>query len=145
MSRARLGRLAALTLALWGAALRTQEDAGEIRLASLDLSVVRQGWGVARADRGVTKRPLVIDGQRFEHGVGTHARSQLWLELDGKANKHLIKFLAKQFKVPLDRVEIMSGDNSRQKRILIVDPQVLPAALQLDRKGDSSAARTTRT
>ncbi len=65
--------------------------------------------------------------------------------VDGKANKHLIKFLAKQFKVPQDRVEIMSGDNSRQKRILIMDPQVLPAALQLDRAGDSPATRTTRT
>lgn len=65
--------------------------------------------------------------------------------VDGKANKHLITFLAKQFKVPQDRVEIMSGDNSRQKRVLITDPQVLPAALQLSRTGDSAAARKTRT
>ena len=65
--------------------------------------------------------------------------------VDGKANKHLIKFLAKQFKVPQDRVEIMSGDNSRQKRVLITDPQMLPAALQLSRTGDSAAARKTRT
>ncbi|MES3007912.1 MAG: DUF167 family protein [Pseudomonadota bacterium] len=64
--------------------------------------------------------------------------------VDGKANKHLIKFLAKQFKVPQDRVEIMSGDNSRQKRVLIRDPQALPAALPLDRTGDSPAARMTR-
>ncbi|MBI5851583.1 MAG: NPCBM/NEW2 domain-containing protein [Planctomycetes bacterium] len=78
-------RFVALTLVLWGAALRAQDAIGEIRLASLDLSVVRQGWGVARADRSVTGQPLGIAGQRFEHGVGTHARSQLWLELDGRA------------------------------------------------------------
>lgn len=59
--------------------------------------------------------------------------------VDGKANKHLIKFLAKQFKVPQDRVAIMNGDNSRQKRILIVDPQQLPASLNLQRTASSPA------
>lgn len=51
--------------------------------------------------------------------------------VDGKANKHLIRFLAKQFKVPQDRVAIMSGDNSRQKRVMITHPQDLPAQLGL--------------
>jgi len=51
--------------------------------------------------------------------------------VDGKANKHLIKFLAKQFKVTQDRVCIISGENSRQKRIKIVGPQRLPEALLL--------------
>lgn len=52
--------------------------------------------------------------------------------VDGKANQHLIKFLAKQFKVPQNRVIIMSGENSRQKRIKIVRPQRLPEALQME-------------
>ena len=47
--------------------------------------------------------------------------------VDGMANKHLIRFLAKQFKVPQERVAIMSGDNSRQKRVMITHPQDLPA------------------
>lgn len=51
--------------------------------------------------------------------------------VDGKANQHLIKFLARQFKVPQDRVHIMSGDNSRQKRVMIAQPQDLPAGLAL--------------
>lgn len=51
--------------------------------------------------------------------------------VDGKANKHLIKFLAKQFKVTQDRVCIINGENSRQKRIKIVGPQRLPEALLL--------------
>ena len=51
--------------------------------------------------------------------------------VDGKANKHLIKFLAKQFKVTQDKVCIISGENSRQKRIKIVGPQRLPEALLL--------------
>ncbi|OGT72962.1 MAG: YggU family protein [Gammaproteobacteria bacterium RIFCSPLOWO2_02_FULL_57_10] len=51
--------------------------------------------------------------------------------IDGKANKHLIRFLARQFKVPQDNVTIMSGDNSRQKRIQITDPQCLPVDLKI--------------
>lgn len=52
--------------------------------------------------------------------------------VDGKANKHLVKYLAKQFKVPQDRVTIMSGENSRHKRIKIERPQCIPVALGLD-------------
>jgi uncharacterized protein (TIGR00251 family) len=51
--------------------------------------------------------------------------------VDGKANKHLVKFLAKQFKVPQRSVNIISGDASRLKRVQISDPQVVPAALAL--------------
>jgi uncharacterized protein (TIGR00251 family) len=46
--------------------------------------------------------------------------------VDGMANKHLIKFLAKQFKVPQERIAIMSGEHSKHKRILIRQPQSLP-------------------
>lgn len=66
--------------------------------------------------------------------------------VDGKANKHLVKYLAKQFKVPQDRVTIMSGENSRQKRIKIERPQCIPDALGLDfptpTNNDTETART---
>ena len=52
--------------------------------------------------------------------------------VDGKANKHLVKYLAKQFKVPQDRVTIISGENSRLKRIKIERPQCIPSALGID-------------
>lgn len=51
--------------------------------------------------------------------------------VDGKANQHLIKFLAKQFKVTQDKICILSGENSRQKRIKIMGPQRLPEGLHL--------------
>lgn len=38
---------------------------------------------------------------------------------DGKANQQLIKFLAKEFKVKQNAVLILSGTNSRQKRLCI--------------------------
>ena len=39
--------------------------------------------------------------------------------VDGKANKELIKFLAKYLKLPKSGIQIISGDSSRSKTILI--------------------------
>ena len=50
--------------------------------------------------------------------------------VDGKANKHLIKFLAKQFKVPQSNVTIISGETNKLKRIKIVAPQTIPIELE---------------
>lgn len=39
--------------------------------------------------------------------------------IDGKANKALIEFLSKQFKVPKSYFEIIRGETSKDKTILI--------------------------
>ncbi len=39
--------------------------------------------------------------------------------IDGKANKALIEFLSKQFKVPKTSMEILKGETSKDKTILI--------------------------
>ena len=39
--------------------------------------------------------------------------------IDGKANKALIEFLSKQFKVPKSYFEIIRGETSKDKSILI--------------------------
>ena len=46
--------------------------------------------------------------------------------VDGKANKHLIAFLAKTFKVAKSSIELLSGETGRNKRLLIHQPKVLP-------------------
>lgn len=46
--------------------------------------------------------------------------------VDGKANTHLIRFLAKTFGVPKSRVEILSGESGRLKRLRIQAPATLP-------------------
>ena len=46
--------------------------------------------------------------------------------VDGKANKHLIAFLAKTFKVAKSKVELVSGETGREKRIKIHSPKFLP-------------------
>jgi len=51
--------------------------------------------------------------------------------VDGKANKHLIKFLSKQFKAPQNNIRILLGQNSRDKRIRITAPKQLPPELKI--------------
>ena len=49
--------------------------------------------------------------------------------VDGKANAHLIAWLAKQFKVAKSSVIIENGDTSRRKRVRICAPAQLPERL----------------
>ena len=41
--------------------------------------------------------------------------------IENKANKELIKFLSDSFNIPKTRLELLSGDKSKLKRILIKD------------------------
>ena len=53
------------------------------------------------------------------------------LPIDGKANRHLISFLAGKFKVPKRHVTILKGRNNRRKKICIHRPGCIPLPLQL--------------
>ncbi len=46
--------------------------------------------------------------------------------VDGKANKYLIKFLSKAFKVPKNNINIKSGETGRNKHLIIQAPKQLP-------------------
>ena len=46
--------------------------------------------------------------------------------VDGQANAHLVKFLAKQFRVAKSQVLIEKGELGRHKQIKIVHPQQIP-------------------
>ncbi|MDI3324645.1 DUF167 family protein [Pontibacterium granulatum] len=52
--------------------------------------------------------------------------------IDGRANTHLIKFLAKTFGVTKRDITILSGELGRQKRIKIKQPTKIPDILQID-------------
>ena len=39
--------------------------------------------------------------------------------VEGKANKNLIEFLAKQFKIPKSTIEILKGETSKDKTVLL--------------------------
>lgn len=46
--------------------------------------------------------------------------------VDGQANKHLIKFLSKQFKVPKGSVIVEKGQLNRHKLVRIKNPKKIP-------------------
>lgn len=46
--------------------------------------------------------------------------------IDGKANQHLIGFMADQFGVSKSACTIISGESGREKRIAISSPKKLP-------------------
>jgi uncharacterized protein (TIGR00251 family) len=48
---------------------------------------------------------------------------------DGKANKDIIRQLAREFGVPPSRVELKSGAGQRNKTFVIANPEVLPSWL----------------
>ncbi|MCW8830430.1 MAG: DUF167 family protein [Gammaproteobacteria bacterium] len=50
--------------------------------------------------------------------------------VDGKANKHLINFLAKTFKVTKSSIQLLSGETARNKRLLIKQPKALPECIK---------------
>ncbi|WP_284973326.1 DUF167 family protein YggU [Atlantibacter hermannii] len=49
--------------------------------------------------------------------------------VDGQANAHLVKFLAKQFRVPKSQVSIEKGETGRHKHIVITEPQLIPPVI----------------
>lgn len=51
--------------------------------------------------------------------------------VDGKANAHLLAFLADAFGVAKSQVTLESGQQSRQKRVRIQAPKRLPTELDL--------------
>lgn len=66
-----------------------QSSPDTISLSRLDLSKMKQGWGLPQVDKSVTGGPLSIAGKKFQHGVGTHSVSRLWIDLHGAACKFL--------------------------------------------------------
>jgi alpha-galactosidase len=63
------------------------QASSSVPLASLDLAAVEQEWGQPRADQSVEQHPLRIGGKSFEKGLGTHAHSQLGVDLGGAATR----------------------------------------------------------
>ncbi|MCX6375936.1 MAG: NPCBM/NEW2 domain-containing protein, partial [Armatimonadetes bacterium] len=56
-----------------------------IQLESLDLSVMDQEYGRPQRAKSIIGEPLTLGGTKYEHGVGSHASSELAVNLKGKA------------------------------------------------------------
>lgn len=64
-----------------------KEMVARVRLSSLDLSKMTVGWGKPIADKSIEGKPLSIANQKFEHGVGSHAGSVMYIDLHGEARR----------------------------------------------------------
>lgn len=49
--------------------------------------------------------------------------------VDGKANSHLIKYLAKQFNVPKGQIKIEKGELGRHKQVRVFTPKKMPSEI----------------
>ena len=74
----------AIVLALAISAVRAEQA---FPLSQLDLSKVQQGWGDPHANKSVEDHTLSIGGQTFTNGLGTHAYSELLVNVRGNAEK----------------------------------------------------------
>lgn len=71
--------------------------------------------------------------------VGPHGEDALKVRItappvDGKANQHLIAFLAKSFGVAKGQVTLLKGDSGRDKRFAIESPKRFPEAAAISPK-----------
>jgi uncharacterized protein (TIGR00251 family) len=63
----------------------------------------------------------------FDEPVGDHCRIRVKAPpVEGQANAALCRFLARSFGVPKGAVELVSGEQSRNKRVMIRSPRRLP-------------------
>src|SRR5438034_1041594 len=56
-----------------------------IWLESLDLTRITQGYGRPHAGRSVEGNPLTLGGVVYPHGIGTHSRGRMEIDLKGAA------------------------------------------------------------
>ncbi len=70
--------------ALFAVLLTSNALAAEsVWLSSLDVSKTQQDWGKPQADKSVDGHTLTIAGTKYQHGLGTHAASLLYVDLKG--------------------------------------------------------------
>ena len=63
------------------------EAATWVWLDELDVSKTICGWRTAQKNKSVEKKALTLAGQKYEHGVGTHADAQMDIKLAGMARQ----------------------------------------------------------
>jgi len=64
-----------------------QQPSKKLFVNQMDLSKMEIGWGKNQVDASVDGNPLSIAGKVFEQGIGTHAVSQLLIDVHGKATQ----------------------------------------------------------
>jgi uncharacterized protein len=89
-------------------------------------------WYSCNADR-ITLSLHVQPGAKQTSIAGLHGDA-LKIRLaappiEGRANEALLRYIADFFQVPLRNVELVKGEQSRQKRVAVHGSKVLPQSL----------------
>lgn len=56
-------------------------------LDELDANKIETGWSVSKSNKSIDSNPLIVAGQKYERGIGTHAFSKVLLNVNGTAQK----------------------------------------------------------
>jgi alpha-galactosidase len=70
---------------LFTLAIAVKAGAATVWLDDLDISKATQGWGDPHKNQSVDGNALSLQGKTFDHGLGTHADSILYVRLGGAA------------------------------------------------------------
>lgn len=86
---------------------------------------------VSQTENGLVLRLFIQPKASRDSIVGLHG-DELKVAItappiDGKANAHLVKYLAKLFRVAKSQVLVEKGELGRHKQIKIINPQQIPA------------------
>ncbi|KPL25178.1 MAG: hypothetical protein AMJ75_01760 [Phycisphaerae bacterium SM1_79] len=76
-----------ISLAVSGLAVESVQQNDTVWLSSLDLTKMTSGWGKPEIDKAVQGRPMSISGKKFDRGVGTHAKSVMYIDLKAGSRK----------------------------------------------------------
>jgi uncharacterized protein len=75
-----------------------------------------------RVQPRASRDQLLVDGERL--------RAQITAPpVDGAANAHLLRFLAREFGIAASRTTLVRGATGRDKVVRLIEPKRLPAAL----------------
>jgi hypothetical protein len=66
-----------------------------------------------RISPNAKKNEIIKDGEIFKLKITAQP-------IDGKANKAVIEYLSKQFKIPKTSIKILKGETSKDKTILLM-------------------------
>jgi alpha-galactosidase len=101
-------------------------------LENLNLDAMEQGWGTPHAGQSVEGNPLTLGGRVYEHGVGTHASSEILIDLKGNAERfHAVVGIDDEEKGSGSAVFVILVDGKEAERIGVLRGGDAPQAVSV--------------
>ena len=83
---------------------------------------------IKETDKGILVNLKISPNSKTNEIIKTETETKIKITaqpIDGKANKGLIEFLSKKFKIPKTSIQVVKGETSKEKTILFItsDPE----------------------